>query len=188
MRCRLLRQFQDVPPQVSNNSQRDSKRQQQKSSSPAGKLKVYGECVCDPSKLLFPAGFGVLTFYLAQATGTLICQYDVRMFCCVTHSCVGPFSRYSSCDIGPVLLGKSFPKPFFPFPHFLMQQSQAPAFSSKIGKKGAEGRQGRHRQGYFTIFPRERRLWCSFHMDEVEINFSFASRHSERRLLLGRIF
>ena len=75
--------------------------------------------VCDPSKLLFPAGFGVLTFYLAQATGTLICQYDVRMFCCVTHSCVEPFSRYS-CDIGPVLLGKSFPKPFFPFPHFLM--------------------------------------------------------------------
>ena len=44
------------------------------------KLKV----VCDPSKHLFPSGFGVLTFHLAQATGTLICQYDVRMFFCVT--------------------------------------------------------------------------------------------------------
>ena len=45
------------------------------------KLKV----VCDPSKHLFPSGFGVLTFHLAQATGTLICQYyDVRMFFGVT--------------------------------------------------------------------------------------------------------
>ena len=46
--------------------------------------------LCDPSELLFPQGFRVLTFHLVQATGTLICQYDVRMFSCVSRRAKGP--------------------------------------------------------------------------------------------------